>query len=243
MGAGVSPGMLTHRCPGAPTPPLPAAATALPSSRCPLPGTKCLTWAWASWEPLGDAVAQDPNKPLTEALKTSTAGAVAVWEQAGLQQTPASDPAATTGTALAWPGTSLCQPRLPVFGCSDTHTRGCSSPRWVTPRGRPFPRVAWSQRLEVLGWALAGAVPRVQGDPILGFQAHGQPVPPTTSPSQHRAGAPSQALAGRSPPAPRAPSPHHPLRQQQLQFLTAPSFLSHSSRPPAQKPGRERNKE
>lgn len=70
-----------HQCPGAPTPPLPAAAPALPSPLHPLPGTKWHVWAWGHWEPVGDAVVQDPNKTLIQDQKTSIAGAVPAWKQ------------------------------------------------------------------------------------------------------------------------------------------------------------------
>lgn len=76
-----------HRCPGAPTPPLPATAPALPSPICPLPGTKWHVWAWGCWDPTGDAVVRDPKKPLMQDLKTFAgskdciSGAILVWEQ------------------------------------------------------------------------------------------------------------------------------------------------------------------
>lgn len=187
-------------------------------------------------------------------LKTAFLGPSWCGSRSGVQQNPAKEPSTKTGAALAWPGFSLFLPHLPIFGCSDIPAQGCFSPQWVIERGRPFSMAAWSQRLGLLGWVTGRAgSPQVGGqagghNPWLskhsGSKALGEPVSPHHLPIPAPRGS-SQPDARREtlPSAPRAPSPHHPLRQRQLQFLTAPSFLSHSSRPPAQKPGRERNKE
>lgn len=80
--------------PGAPNPPFCAAALVLPSPRHQVAhvGLGC-------WEPSGDAVVQDPKKPLILDLKTSTAGAVPAWEQV---RGPANPSLPKLG--LPWPG-------------------------------------------------------------------------------------------------------------------------------------------
>lgn len=114
-----------------------------------------------------------------------------------------------------------------------------------------------TERQPFLGGNTEPAV-EVQGEQG-GPGPHGQGVQGTPTPAPPPSASPRHRERPRTAPAPHRPRPHStwspqtpltprtksspPTPPAQLQFLTAPSFLSHSSRPPAQKAERERNKE
>lgn len=169
------------------------------------------------------------SEPLVQGLNTGTARP----GHPSTLRAQVPDPVPLTKTTP----TSLCR-HLPTFGscASPGAASGCVRWHWGSP--------SWSHRASNRGAGWHGGTP-IPAPPhaalspgCLASKRHGGKGP-SAAPGPHRC---PQPCSRRTPLAPSTKS-SPPTPPAQLQFLTAPSFLSHSSRPLAQKPGRERNKE